>query len=171
MGEGAGGIPHYCSCGCFLPCNRFNPAASCLLSPFYLPYVAVSSPCRLSQVALIITLGSVSGSFGARNFPGGKGIPKCPPEISINSHAISNLRWLFFDIGAARSTMFSRTKRRIVHRQSSFEKVLSTCNFFFCRVLKVNVLLSVNIKREIVHMQSRFEKVSNNIFLLSNTKS
>ena len=131
VGEGAGGIPYYCSCGCFLPCNRFNPAASCLLSPFYLSYVAVSSPCRLSQVALIITLGSVSGSFGARNFPGGKGIPKCPPEISINSQAISNLRWLFFDIGAARSTMFSRIERRIVHRQSSFEKVLSTCNFFF----------------------------------------
>ena len=43
--------------------------------------------------------------------------------------------------------------------------------FFFCRVLKVNVLLSVSIKREIVHMQSRFEKVSNNIFLLSNIKS
>ena len=118
-----------------------------------------------------MTLVSVSGSFGARNFAGGKGIPKCPAEISINSHAISNLRWLFFDIGAARSTMFSRIERRIVHRQSSFEKVLSTCNFFFCRVLKVNVLLSVNIKREIVHMQSRFEKVSNNIFLLSNTKS
>ena len=54
--------------------------------------------------------------------------------------------------------MFSRIKRRIVHRQSSFEKVLSTCNFFFfCRVLKVNVLLSVSIKREIVHMQSRFQ--------------
>ena len=48
VGEGAGDIPYYCSCGCFLPCNRFNPAASCLLSPFYLPYVAVSSPCRLS---------------------------------------------------------------------------------------------------------------------------
>ena len=43
--------------------------------------------------------------------------------------------------------------------------------FFFCRVLKVNILLSVSIKREIVHMQSRFEKVSNNFFLLSNTKS
>lgn len=68
--------------------------------------------------------------------------------------------------------MFSRIERRIVHRQSSFEKVLSTCNFFFfCRVLKVNVLLSVSIKREIVQMQSRFEKVSNNFFLLSNTKS
>ena len=66
--------------------------------------------------------------------------------------------------------MFSRIKRRIVHRQSSFEKVLSTCNFFFCRVLKVNVLLSVSIKREIVHMQSRFEKVSNNFLNFSSVE-
>ena len=117
-------------------------------------------------------MGSVSGSFGARNFPGGKGIPKCPPEISINSHAINNLRWLFFDTGAARSTMFSRIERRIVHTDSLVLKKFSVhVTFFFCRVLKVNVLLSVSIKREIVHMQSRFEKVSNNIFLLSNTKS
>ena len=55
-------------------------------------------------------------------FPRGKGIPKCPPKISINSHAISNLRWLFFDLGAARSTMFSRIERGIVYMQSSFEK-------------------------------------------------
>jgi len=83
-------------------------------------------------------------------FPRVKGIPN------------SNLRWLFFDLGAARSTMLWPYKRGIVYMQSSFEK--NPDNFVFCRVLKVNVLLSVSIKRGIVHMQSSFEKVPNNFF-------
>ena len=41
----------YCICACLCPCRSFNPSL-CRLSPFRLPYVAVSRPCRLSKFSL-----------------------------------------------------------------------------------------------------------------------
>ena len=112
MGEGAGDIPYYCFCGCCLSSNRFNPVQSSSIS------VAIfSALCRL------ISSDNYPGfSKWDADFLRGNGIPKCSPEISINSHAISNLRWLLFDLGAALSTMFSRIKRGIVYMQSSLKK-------------------------------------------------
>ena len=42
---------YYCICVCLRRCRSFTPSL-CRLSPFHLPYVAVSRPCRLSEFTL-----------------------------------------------------------------------------------------------------------------------
>ena len=42
---------YYCICVCLRRCRSFTPSL-CRLSPFHLPYVAVSRPCPLSEFTL-----------------------------------------------------------------------------------------------------------------------